>query len=444
VQVSHVFPSRPVSGVWAGPNLWHLSVCWLSNKIMACPLGPHQIPLSGAGNPACAQSHAIGHPRFSILATRCAPALVSAIGQPGGQKEESGTITPAPKTKAGGPGSSNSERSWLSSPESVAALCDVLGRIDRFVSACLSRTISPVLFDCLARVQCTSDTAFRHQPSPGVQLLQPRRSAWGIISFQSSIRGAGHKFDRPLGGNSRLQQEILQLKNEESTDCRGECPAGSAPQPPAGRTKLPTAHHAKMWWGRIRGLNSIVPVGPLTSALSDEDEIHRDSSLDDCGAQSGPGPVQNLCVRCLRGNRKVLGMGTRSDHGVLLVLARCRALQVQGPAARQRAGDPTPATFGELEAPTHTRAATGGGTWVLSDRTQVSCRKHYAQELNGPSACASPLCVNGAGLKVEMPLCLSCPCSHIICLQKWNPSGNAKPGKQRGFPVVPHTSGLSL
>jgi hypothetical protein len=286
-------------------------------------------------------------------------------GQPsasqGGQKEESGTITPAPKTKAGGPGSSNSERSWLSSLESVAALCDVLGRIDRFVSACLSRTISPVLFDCLARVQCTSDTAFRHQPSPGVQLLQPRRSAWGIISFQSSIRGAGHKFDRPLGGNSRLQQEeILQLKNEESTDCRGECPAGSAPQPPAGRTKLPTAHHAKIWWGRIRGLNSIVPVGPLTSALSDEDEIHRDSSLDNCGAQSGPGPVQNLCVRCLRGTRKALGMGTRSDHGVLLVLARCRALQVRGPAARQRAGDPTPATFGELEAPTHTRAATGG------------------------------------------------------------------------------------
>ena len=158
-----------------------------------------------------------------------------------------------------------------------------------------------------------------------------------------------------------MQQEIGIATQKRGAHCRGERLAGSGePQPPAGRTKLPPPTTRKKVVGKDGRLEFDSSRGsPLTSALSDEDEKQQDSSLGSCGAQSGPGPVQNLCVRCLRGTRKALGMGTRSDHGVLLVLARCRTLQVRGPAARQRAGDPTPATSGELEAPTHTRAATG-------------------------------------------------------------------------------------
>jgi hypothetical protein len=276
----------------------------------------------------------------------------------------------------------------------------------------------------------------------GVQLLQPRLSAWGIISFQLSIRGAGHKFDRPLGGNSRLQQEILQLKNEELTAVVSARAASHNRQLAEPNFHRPPRNKVVGKDGRLEFDSSRGP--PLTSALSDEDEREQDSSLDNCGAQSGPGPVQNLCVRCLDRTRKALGMGTRSDHGVLLVLARCRALQVRGPAARQRAGDPTPATFGELEAPAHTRAATGGPVGLCQTRRKCPAGSITRKNSTDPRLCASPLCVNGGLERRDAPLSLLPVLAHHLP-PKMEPKWKCKAGETTRFPSrSPHTSGLSL
>ena len=56
-----------------------------------------------------------------------------------------------------------------------------------------------------------------------------------------------------------------------------------------------------------------------------------------------------------------------------------------------------------------------------------------------PSACASPLRVNGGLERRDAPLLLLLPVLAHHLPQKWNPSGNAKPGKQRGFPVASPT-----
>lgn len=86
--------------------------------------------------------------------------------------------------------------------------------------------------------------------SPSAGSAQALRVGHNFISL--SIRGAGHKFDRPPGGNSRLQREILQLKNEEAhcPDVSIHCWPESQRRPAALMNPTRSVKLPNRWWGR--------------------------------------------------------------------------------------------------------------------------------------------------------------------------------------------------
>lgn len=129
-----------------------------------------------------------------------------------------------------------------------------------------------VWFDCLARVQYAPDMAFRHTPTVPGSASSAQALGVGHNFILLSIRVAGRKIDRPLGGNSRLQWEILQLKNEVSTAVL--CVSKLIVVARNRQLAEPNSHRPlrkKRWWGRRLEFDSSRG-SPFTPALSDLDE----------------------------------------------------------------------------------------------------------------------------------------------------------------------------
>ena len=183
----------------------------------------------------------------------------------------------------------------------------------------------------------------------------------------------------------------------------------------------PCAVPPQWWWGRTPEFDSSLACHP-TPALSDESAIIP-RALHWTAGSEWLRPVKHPCVVACMGLGSLAGRrdGDERRRGARAG-ARCRPCRQEAQhsnSARVDFGDPLEA----LCPPMHRRPlglATGKGGLCLC-QTHLSCRKHYAQLLGGPSA--------------YPPSASRCLSTRLRMEQLGN--GNAKPGKPNAVPISP-------